>query len=114
MVWRRSTSDHIDVYGSLPNIRAMKSTPQRSIILEAPRLTSVLSRLEINLDELLSARSTPVLELAVLACLSCERTNRCDRWIAAHEEGAPNVPPTHCPLTVLMTAAQAGRPANDQ
>ncbi len=92
----------------------MKPTPHHTIILDAPRLTSVLSRVAINLEDLLLPRSAPVLELAVLACVSCTRTIRCDSWIAAHGEGEPNTPPAHCPLAVLMQAARTGRPANDR
>ena len=102
------------MYGSLPNIRAMKRASRPSIILDAPRLTGVLSRVHIKLDELLSPTSAPVLELAVLACLNCTKTMRCDTWIATHHEGEPNPPPVHCPLTVLMTAARAGRATNDR
>lgn len=92
----------------------MKRAQQNSIVLDAPRLTSVLSRVKIDLNDLLSSQSTPVLELAVLACLNCSKTNRCDNWIAANEEGEANPPPPHCPLTVLMKTAGTARRADDR
>lgn len=68
----------------------------------APRLTSVMSRVRIDLTSLLRDPACAALGEAASVCTHCRSTGACDQWCCQQGEGEGSEPPAFCPaLTVL-------------
>jgi hypothetical protein len=72
------------------------------LVLNAWRMTDVMSRVAVDLDGALRRDNGAVLAGAVLRCECCTRTDACDAWIASHEEGEGCPPPDFCPNSPLL------------
>jgi hypothetical protein len=106
------------VVGAADDLSSVRNPLQNNTmpatLFQAPRLTDVLSRVETDINSLLSPSSASILQLAVQNCLRCTRTWQCDAWISTHEEGEPNQLPLHCPMARLVAARDRCQAANDR
>ncbi len=62
----------------------------------APRMTDIMARTAVDLDQALQLHAGAVLG-ATLLCKYCENTGACEEWIATHEEGDGHAVPEFCP-----------------
>ncbi|HEY7643980.1 MAG TPA: DUF6455 family protein [Hyphomicrobiales bacterium] len=72
------------------------------LVLNARRMTDVMSRVAVDLDAALKRDNGAVLAGAALRCEYCTTTDACDAWIASHEEGEGCPPPDFCPNSPLL------------
>ena len=83
--------------------------PDEAVLLNAGRMTDVMSRVAIDVDAALRPDNEPVLAAAARGCECCACADSCDSWIAAHDEGEAHEAPDFCPSARLM---QSLRPAS--
>lgn len=67
-----------------------------------PRLTSVLSRVRIDLTSVLRDPAGEALGAAASVCTRCRSTSACDRWCCQQGEGEGSEPPAFCPALAAL------------
>jgi hypothetical protein len=80
----------------------MISRETEALIVSAERMTDVMSRVSVNLDEALRSERLPAVIAATFKCGGCANAAACDQWIAGHEEGEGCAAPLFCPNAELF------------
>jgi hypothetical protein len=78
------------------------------VVMAAPRLTEVLSRVAVDLNAAMQHLGGAAMLGAALRCKHCATPEICDAWLATHEEGEGNEPPEFCPSAQFMRACKPG------
>ena len=71
-------------------------------LLRAERMTGVMSRVPVNIDEALRPENGAAMIAATRVCGRCTSAGACDAWIVAHDEGDGHEIPDFCPNAELM------------
>jgi Family of unknown function (DUF6455) len=74
------------------------------------RMTDVMSRVRIDLSNLIAPSGQHMLRVAANTCRGCRATRQCDAWIKNHTEGDGHPPPAFCPMLREIGAALAHTP----
>jgi hypothetical protein len=80
-----------------------------AVLVCAARMTDVMSRVPVNLDQVLRRDNEAAVIAAARECVRCAWADACDEWIAAHDEGGGHTVPAFCPNAELM---KSFRPRN--
>ena len=80
----------------------MISRETEELIVSAERMTDVMSRVSVSLDEALRPERLPAVIAAAFKCGRCTDVAACDQWIAGHEEGEGCAAPLFCPNAELI------------
>ena len=68
----------------------------------------MMERCGIDPVELAQDRFGATLTAAARACMACGRTESCQHWLHATEDGVRQEPPVFCPNARRFSAAQRG------
>ena len=75
----------------------MTSYERDAALLGAKRLTDVMSRVPVDLNEVLRPENAKAVIRAASECTCCTRDDVCENWIAANEDGGETTAPDFCP-----------------
>ena len=74
----------------------MTKTQKAAALGGTCRLTDMMARIEVDLNEVLRPVNASAVVTAAIQCRECASAEQCDAWLAAHDEGDGHEVPDFC------------------